>query len=230
MSLEHPDPELAEYRPLNRLSVAALLVGLASPLALLHPMLWCIPAAGIVLAAAALWSIRHAEIPTIGRKGAILGLILSLVFIAAASTRDWTYEYWLKSRGDHLAQMWFEFMRTNQPQKAYDLTVHSPSKHPDESATAKTPYQKFLELPPVAKILQLGPRAHPIQAVPTSLGPEGVFHQTIFLWYQVAPADKSSDKPYIVQMQQERRLLPEGREQWSITGVWEMRPAEQTAE
>ena len=81
MSSEHPDPEMADYRPVSGIGIAALLIGLAAPLALVHPMLWCVPAIGAGVAIVALVRIRRSEIPLIGRKAAILGLVLSLLFV-----------------------------------------------------------------------------------------------------------------------------------------------------
>ena len=227
MTSEHPDPELIDYRPVNRVAVAALLAGLAAPLALVHPMLWCVPVAGAVLAVVALVSIRRSDVPTIGRKGAIFGLVLSLVFLAAAPTRYFTYDYWLGYRADLLAQHWFDLIRTHQPQKAYGLMFHTIPKHLDEPPTPgvpeQSPYEKFLAEAPVAKLIQLGNQAHPIQAASTFVGPLENGFQTVYLWYQVEPAKDESSKPYVVHVQEQRRILADGREQWLVMGVMDTR-------
>ncbi len=68
MSLpEHPEPSLVEYRPFCGWAIAALLIGLGSASAAIHPLLWMVPLAGIGVAAFALLRIRRTASPMVGR-------------------------------------------------------------------------------------------------------------------------------------------------------------------
>ena len=82
---EHPDPDLAEYRPVSGWGVAALLVGLVSAAASAHPLLWCLPLAGVVVSLIALRRIARSEIKLLGRKAALIGLAFSLIYGIAGS-------------------------------------------------------------------------------------------------------------------------------------------------
>ncbi len=218
MTSEHPDPELEGYRPVSRVAVAALLIGLAAPLALVHPMLWCVPVVGTALAVAALVRLGKSEVPMIGRKGAIFGLLISLVFVALAPTRYFTRDYWLTARAKEMGQKWLEAVGRGQTQRAYDLMIHRPPAHP--SPDGKTPFDFFLEEPIVTKLLKLGDK---VERAPlaTSIDPEEMGMQTIMVWYLIGPPDETTHKPYIVQINAQRQIEPDGRERWMVAGVWE---------
>ncbi len=82
-----PDADIVEYRALCVLAVAALILGLASPLAVVDPLLWTVPICGTIVSAAALWRIARNSSLT-GRRLALAGLWLSVVF-AVAGPVDW---------------------------------------------------------------------------------------------------------------------------------------------
>jgi hypothetical protein len=65
---EHPDPDLAAYRPVSGWGIAALVVGLASAAALAHPLLWCVPLLGLGLSIVALRRIERSQVKVLGRK------------------------------------------------------------------------------------------------------------------------------------------------------------------
>jgi len=76
--------ELPDYRPVNLLAVAALVVGVVSALVLFTPLAAMLPLVAIVLAVAALASIRQSEGRTVGRWPALAGLALATGFSAQA--------------------------------------------------------------------------------------------------------------------------------------------------
>jgi hypothetical protein len=228
MQSEHPDPELAGYRPVNGWALAALLLGFAGPLAFADPLLWWVPLVGIAIAIVALARIRRSDLPTVGRKAAIVGLILSLAVAAAAPTRLLTRNYWLVARADELANQWFERLRAGQTRQAYDLMFHSSPRHvppphigsaaPPE-ASEKSGLENFLEKPPVPKLLALGDGAR-AKRVQAGISPEEMGRQNVSLWYQVEPPGEQSPQPYVVQFLTQRRLDPDGKERWLIQTVW----------
>ncbi|MGH7214401.1 MAG: DUF4190 domain-containing protein [Tepidisphaeraceae bacterium] len=73
-----------EYVAVNSPSVAAILLGLASGLALLNPILLVIPIIGVVTAIVALRQIRDSNGTQTGRLLAWGGLLVSVVFVALA--------------------------------------------------------------------------------------------------------------------------------------------------
>ena len=54
-----PDADIARYRALSVLAVAGLVLGLASPSAVLDPLLWAVPICGAIVSTAALWRIAR---------------------------------------------------------------------------------------------------------------------------------------------------------------------------
>jgi hypothetical protein len=229
MPSEHPDPELAGYRPVNGWAIAALLLGFAAPLAFADPLLWWVPLVGIAIAIVALARMRRSDLPTVGRKAAIFGLILSAVVAAAAPARYLTRNYWLVARSEVLANQWFERIRDGQTQAAFDLMFHAAARHvappPHDGSTAaaeapeKTEIATFLARPPVPRLLALGDRAQRKQ-VQTSVMPEEMGRQTVSLWFQIDAADEHSLKPLIVQLDMQRRIDPNGQERWLIQNIW----------
>jgi hypothetical protein len=228
MPSEHPDPELAGYRPVNGWAVAALLLGFIAPMAFAHPLLWWVPLVGIAIAIVALLRIRRADIPTVGRKAAIVGLVLSLAIATSAPTRYLTRNYWLVTRAEELADRWFERIRAGQTQQAFDLIFHVPPRHaspphgdsaaPPEDAE-KTGLETFLARADIVKLLALGDRAQP-RHVETAILPEEMGRQTVSLAYQIESPNEHSPQPFIVQLQTQRRIDPDGQERWLIQSVW----------
>ena len=227
MPLEHPDPELASYRPVNGWAVAALLLGFTAPLAFADPLLWWVPLVGVAVAIVAMLRIRRSDVVTVGRKAAIVGLVLSLAIAAAAPVRYLTRNYWLVARAEELSNQWFERIRAGQTQQAFDLMFHVPARHtpPPHGGPAappepdKTALETFMERPAVTKLLALGDRAHPIR-VQAGIMPEQMGRQTVSLWYQVEPPNEHSLQPFIVQLETQRSVDPDGQERWMIQSVF----------
>ncbi len=220
--------ELPDYRPISSLALVALLAGLASALAMVHPELWCLPIVGVVIAALALRNLALAERPMVGRKAALAGLALSLLFGAAAPARFFSQQFWLASRADHLAQQWFAELGAGRIQAAYDLMLHTggPSHPPPKSHDAalaaaaeeiKTELQLFSERQPIAKLLALGAQAQPERLAADVLHDE-LGRDTVVLFYVVRFPGADVLHPLAVQMQVERRHEP-GGERWLIGSV-----------
>ena len=85
---DRQDTRIAEYRAVSSSAVAGLILGLLSPAAAIDPVLWAVPIAGIIFSSLSLRRIAQNAPALIGRKAAIVGLILSIFFGSAAVT-DW---------------------------------------------------------------------------------------------------------------------------------------------
>src|SRR5688500_8081138 len=80
--------ELSDYRPLNRYAIVALILGLASGLALTHPALLMIPALGAIISLLALRQFKVSETKQSGRSIAIIGLAASVMFASWSVARE----------------------------------------------------------------------------------------------------------------------------------------------
>jgi hypothetical protein len=147
-------------------------VGLLAPLAMFSPSLWVVPTAGILLCVAALRRIASRAPALLGRRSALVGLVVSVTCLAAA-TSEWTTRRWLiDHEARRFALQWFEFLSQDEPHKACQLSVHPggraplddklwDSYAPDPDHPGKGELESFLSEPAVRTLLALGKQAHP---------------------------------------------------------------------
>ena len=65
-----------------------------------------------------------------GRKMALSGLVLSLLFLAAAPA-DWlVYRWMVRDEARQFSALWLKSLAQDEPQKAHQLTVAPPSRQP----------------------------------------------------------------------------------------------------
>ncbi|MCR4414696.1 MAG: hypothetical protein NUV77_19955 [Thermoguttaceae bacterium] len=147
---DSPDVDETSYRAVSASAVAALLLGLASPAALFGPPLWFIPVAALALSLIALRAIAAEPSTVIGRKAALIGLALSLV-IGIACPVDWlVYRWQIRREAERFGLQWFEFLRNNEPHKAFQLTSAPNDRAPLDDSLWQTYYEgsdsrRFLE-------------------------------------------------------------------------------------
>ncbi|MGO8748431.1 MAG: DUF4190 domain-containing protein [Thermoguttaceae bacterium] len=163
-----PECDANEYRSVSASAVLGLFFGLVGAAALLSPLLWFLPIAGAVFSVIGLRRIAAAGPALIGRKLAVAGLVLSLLF-ATAGPADWIlYRRMIEREGCRFAGYWFDYLREREPHKAYELTVAPDSRIPlddktRESFTAGSKDREDLETyvknPLVRTLLTLGDRA-----------------------------------------------------------------------
>jgi hypothetical protein len=72
--------DMAGYRPVSGLAVAAVIVGLGSALVLFTPLAAMMPLVAVALAVAALRDLERAEGRRVGRPLALAGLALAIGF------------------------------------------------------------------------------------------------------------------------------------------------------
>src|SRR5664280_2461772 len=124
------DVELASYWPLAGQAVLGLILGLLAPLAMIDPMLWAIPMLGAFFSWWALRRIKSSFQAMIGRKIALWGLALSLLFLTAAPA-DWlSYRWMVCKEARQFAALWFKCITQDEPQKAHQLTVAPQTRQP----------------------------------------------------------------------------------------------------
>lgn len=120
---ELEQPELIEYRPLNRFAFSAFVVGWLSSLALLHPVFGVLPLTGLILSLVALRQFRSTEIKQSGRTLAVFGLGLSLLFGSWAVARESSRELHLYGQARQFAENWLALMREGKLYELHQLTV-----------------------------------------------------------------------------------------------------------
>lgn len=160
---------LDDYRAVSGLAITGLLLGVCSVLALIHPVLWLLPLAGIVCDWLALRQMALASPPLLGRKAALIGMALSLIFGLSGPVQYWVHRRALRAEAIELADEWFTALRENQPEYAFRLTRQPTTK----AARARPPvadrgsqeeYLKALRNAvheePTELLLKLGKKAH----------------------------------------------------------------------
>jgi hypothetical protein len=113
---------LVEYEPIDRLALAVLLLGIASIFALIHPLLWALPILAIALAAFALRRIAIQQRQS-GRRSALWGLGLALLFGSCAFTWTLTANYLMSSQARKCCDTWLALLRDGELYKAHQLTM-----------------------------------------------------------------------------------------------------------
>jgi hypothetical protein len=218
------DEELSAYRAVAGLAVAGLIFGLLAPLALIDPTLWTVPALGMLLSVRALRRIRRSEPALAGRKLALAGLALSLLFLTAAPT-DWLVHRWrVRNEATELAGLWFRCLTEDEPQKAYQLTLPSGGRQPldhrlwavyRDTPRLRQGLENYVKAPLVRTLLALGPKAR-VRFYETAnqsrTGQEDVVEQL----YAVTYEEEGERKSFFVAVQMSRTKLADGTADWRI--------------
>ena len=132
--------DVPEYRSLCGLSVVALLLGLASPLALLGPVLEIVPLAGVAVALMALAKIAASGDGLTGAAFARCGLVLAIVFGVALPVRALVRNELLIRQVDPIARDWMAQLAEDRFDVATDrLTAAAKARLQPPSDTPPTP-------------------------------------------------------------------------------------------
>ncbi len=110
--------ELGKYTSLSSLAVCALLLGLASIVALLAPLLVIVPIAGIIVSLLALARINGSAGALSGKKLAYCALALCVVCGIASPLRIKVRDALYQSQADRSARAWLELAAKNQTPEA----------------------------------------------------------------------------------------------------------------
>jgi len=158
------EPELVQYRSVSGLAMVGLLVGLLSWLAMLSRALWVIPLAGLIINAIALRRIAILAPAIVGRKAALVGLLLSAAFAAAGPVQWTSYRWLMRNEARQFGLTWFDFLARGQPHKAFELLSSAPTRPPlddalwrkyPQNSRARREIEGFVRRPSVAALLAL---------------------------------------------------------------------------
>jgi hypothetical protein len=162
-----PEADVSEYRSVSAAALLGLFLGLVSAAALLSPLLWFLPFTGVVFSLLGLRRIAAAGPALVGRKLALAGLVLSLLFAAAAPADWFVYRRLIEREGRQFAGCWFDYLRDREPWKAYELTLMPDFRVPLDDKTAdvftagssdRENLEKYVVNPVVQTLLTLGDR------------------------------------------------------------------------
>jgi hypothetical protein len=218
------DEELAAYRALAGQSVLGLIFGLLAPTVLIDPLPWALfPAAGLVLSFWALRRIKKDDSLT-GRKMALTGLLLSLVFVVAAPADWWEYRRIVRAEARQFSTLWFRLLRDDEPQKAYQLTLGLQSRHPLDDrlwafyrsdAKLREQLEDYVKSPLVRTLLALGPKAE-VRFYETSGQTHENVEDMVEQLYAVTYEEEGEKKSFFVVVRMVRQKLVTGEATWRI--------------
>lgn len=152
------DESVAAYRPISWIAVAAAVTGVASVLALLHPVLWFVPGVALLLGIVALVRLntRHGEAYT-GKGMACLGIWCALLF-AAWVVSDYTLSRYLITRQSRIAaDRWLQMIQRHALKHAHQWVLNYASRvNPGESLDEvykaggenEAPFRRFFDAEP----------------------------------------------------------------------------------
>jgi len=110
--------ELGRYTSLSSLAICALLLGLASPIAVLAPLMVVIPIAAILVALLALVRINASSGNLSCQKLAYCGLALCILCLVATPMRTQVRDTLYGRQADRAARHWLELVSNNKTETA----------------------------------------------------------------------------------------------------------------
>jgi len=127
------ESDLVQYRQVSPLAIIGLILGLLSPAALAHPLLWLVPACGAIVCIAALVSISLREEEISGRQMATWGLVLALFFgswsVGQVTLRGYVIRWQARQLADHWLQLW----QAGEHEQAHQLVLPAAEREPEET-------------------------------------------------------------------------------------------------
>lgn len=116
-------PELQDYRPISPLVILACIAGLLSLLAVVHPLLWFVPAVAVVLSACAIRQVSAAHSRYSGRLAAVAALCLAALVGTYAPARAISLERELYARAQPYVKEWISLIQQGRYEEAHQFTL-----------------------------------------------------------------------------------------------------------
>ena len=218
MADDHFTGEMAGYRPVSGLAVAALLAGCCSALVLFTSLAAVVPLVALVMAVAALAELRRAEGRKVGRLAAVAGLALAIGF-AAQAIAGGVVDRWIASRrAEATARAWIDAVREARFADALGMSSPATLPPPDRDPFAQPPtaaerLDAFRGLEAVAAVTACGDSRLAVRVAHDSAGESG--------WVAHALLDGCGRAGEGLTLRVEPRPSTRGREfvdRWLVTG------------
>jgi hypothetical protein len=162
------DAQYSEPRAISWLAITAFALGWVSAGALVAPIMWILPVAGVAVAVAALRSIAADPERRIGRSLAVAGLILSLLFASWGVSNYFTRRHLVYRQAEALAKTWLRMVLDGRLREAHQLTIPQDQRRSPETDLAdfydkdeetRTSYADYWKRPPMQDLVEAGPDA-----------------------------------------------------------------------
>jgi len=223
----HQNDDIAGYRELCVTAVVGLVLGVLSATALVDPLMWFVPVVAAVVSAVALRRIARSESVLVGRKRAMAGLMLAVLFGVAAVTDYTVYRHLVRQQGQRFAEEWFALLMAGEPQKAYQYLMPPDERHPPDGDLWKfyresDHYHRqllaFAKRPEVRTLVALGSNAL-VRYYETDGQMSSGERDELFQAYAVTYDDAGKRKTFFIGLTLTRHHLDDGRAAWQIIDV-----------
>ncbi len=221
------DSEYAGYRALAGQAPAGLIFGLLSPLALIDPLLWIMPAAGLFFSVWALRRIKRNPSALAGRRLAAVGLTLSLLMSVAAPTEWIAYRVRIARQARQFSSLWIDYLTEGQPHKAHQLTL-PPRRRPPlddhlwgfyrNDPRQRESLENYTKIPAVRALLELGPRAW-VRFYDTVSQSRANNRDLVEQLYAVTYEEEGQRKSFFVDVRTMRPKSAAGGSGWRVVGA-----------
>jgi hypothetical protein len=158
---------LTQYRPISRAALAALAAGVLSITAVVSPAMLWLPIVSVLLAIVALRIVAASQDEVLGRKTAVLGLLLGTLFGAWGLTKFLTYQHSLYQQARVHAEAWIDLVQEGRLHEAHQLHLMQRDRempgvslqtHYEQNVDSRDALQAFFAKPPLDAIVTLGRR------------------------------------------------------------------------
>jgi len=116
-------PELEDYHPISPLVIGACIAGLASVLAIVHPLLWVVPVVAAILSICAIIGVSAAQSRYSGRSAAVVALCVAALIGTYAPARSLSRERAIYTRAQAKAEEWLSLIQQGRVQEAHQFTL-----------------------------------------------------------------------------------------------------------
>jgi hypothetical protein len=223
---EYRDLEIRDdsYHSVSMLAGVALVLGLLSPLAFAHVLLWGLPIAGVALSAIAIYRIDRSDGALIGRKAAVAGLAISLFCALAAATQTITRRLWLTHGARQVADRFLELLQAGDTRGAHRLFTGPQFRYPagvdpetyySENPEAAKDHDTFVKREIVNDLLSLGDRAE-IRHQSTRLSSIDPLNDYLLVYYHLAGPSPGGPIDKDIQLSVIRSLQFRDTETWRV--------------
>lgn len=164
----HGADPLDEPPAISWLAVAGLALGVFSSAALLGPLWWCVPLAGVAVSVAALVSLAKDPGRKVGRPAAVLGLLLCLLFGAWSVSHQVIRQRLLYQQARTFSQQWLALILQGQEHEAYQLHLPQEQRQAPGATAAeflageselRMSYDAYWSQPPLSELSEMSPSA-----------------------------------------------------------------------
>jgi hypothetical protein len=217
---------VAEYRTLAPLAIVALILGLSAALMLVSPLLAPLPVGGIVVAVTALRAIRTSRGELTGAGLALVGLGLSVFFLAFGLTRHLGRQGTLEERGREMAGVFLKLLMDGRVREAHQfrqmptMRITSPeaiAEHYEKNKEAAQELESFKSSSVVKDLMRRGKDAD-VQFENVHSATRDGQSDMLVLKYSYVPQSNGERQPLWIYI---NRRYDDGskRFQWDVGGI-----------